>query len=206
MTEKKARILLVSPDVIFRTTLRHALDKVNGLEVTGECASGDEALRWMRILNSEIIIIDNVLPVMNGIDTCRKMTEKEENCNVIVFVEDPALVRDAMSAGATYCFPKSMILDDLITSIRLTSRFQSIKAGCDDAGYTVGEIENMMLNYLTKGPEIEETTESEEAVRESPNDESEPALQEITLVFPASGNPLKLKKFVKVVGSALTLI
>lgn len=62
------RVLIADDQVVVRTGLRMILDAQDGIEVVGEAANGDEALRLAQELQPDVCLFDIRMPVMDGIE------------------------------------------------------------------------------------------------------------------------------------------
>ncbi|HZR58645.1 MAG TPA: response regulator transcription factor [Terriglobales bacterium] len=67
------RILIADDSPLVRKSIRHLLESTPGWEVCGEAANGQEALDNAMKLNPDIIVLDLVMPVMDGLQAARKM-------------------------------------------------------------------------------------------------------------------------------------
>jgi DNA-binding NarL/FixJ family response regulator len=67
------RILIADDSPLVRKSIRHLLESNAGWEVCGEAANGQEALDNAMKLQPDIIVLDLVMPVMDGLQAARKM-------------------------------------------------------------------------------------------------------------------------------------
>jgi two-component system chemotaxis response regulator CheB len=67
------RILIVDDSALYRQTISAALAQVEGVEVIGTAVNGEEAIKKTMQLNPDLLTLDVEMPVMNGIETLRKM-------------------------------------------------------------------------------------------------------------------------------------
>ena len=66
------RVLLVDDHDLFRTGLRNLLEE-EGVDVVGEAAAGDEALRYVRELQPDVVVMDLNMPGMGGVEATKKI-------------------------------------------------------------------------------------------------------------------------------------
>ena len=66
-------ILLVDDHSIIRQGLRNLIELEEGLQVTGEAASGIEALKLIRLNKYDIVVLDISMPFKNGVDTLNEL-------------------------------------------------------------------------------------------------------------------------------------
>ncbi len=119
------KVLLVEDHLLTRLGLRAVLDRTGEFRVVGEAGNGEEALAKVAELCPDVVLMDVGLPVMDGIDTARKVCEQFKNVSVIMLTsrdreED---IFASLSAGASgYCL-KDVAPERLYTAIR------SVRAG-----------------------------------------------------------------------------
>jgi NarL family two-component system response regulator LiaR len=96
------RVLLVDDHAVVRDGLRTYLGLQDGLEVVGEAADGAEALRVAEELRPDVILMDLVMPVLDGVGAMRALRERLPATRVIVLTSftDEAQLLPAIQAGA----------------------------------------------------------------------------------------------------------
>lgn len=99
------RILIADDHGVMRAGLRALLTSEEALEVVGEAATSDEALRLATQLAPDIILMDISMPgaAGNGIETTRRIREAAPNSRILILTmhEDKGLLREAVRAGAS---------------------------------------------------------------------------------------------------------
>ncbi len=99
------RILIADDHGVMRAGLRALLKTEPDLEVVGEAATSDEALRFVANLCPEIVLMDISMPgaAGNGIEATRQLREIAPNTRVLILTmhEDKGLLREAIRAGAS---------------------------------------------------------------------------------------------------------
>jgi DNA-binding NarL/FixJ family response regulator len=100
--QEELRVLLVDDHDLFRTGLRNLLEEHGGVNVAGEAADGAEAVRLVRELAPDVVVMDLNMPTMSGVEATRHITALSPLTRVIVLTisEDNADVMDAIVAGA----------------------------------------------------------------------------------------------------------
>lgn len=97
-----SKILIVDDDPIFRLMLRRFLEK-NEYTVC-EAYDGQHAIEVFKRESPEMVLMDAVMPVLNGLEACRLIREMdvEESCPVLMItaVDDDAFISKAFAAGA----------------------------------------------------------------------------------------------------------
>jgi DNA-binding NarL/FixJ family response regulator len=113
-----ARVVLVDDHDLFRTGLRTLLEE-QGVEVVGEAARGEEALRLVRELAPDVVLMDLDMPGMGGVAATREMLAEAPLTRVLVLTisEQDSDVMDAIVAGACGYLLKDSSVDDLLLGI-----------------------------------------------------------------------------------------
>jgi DNA-binding NarL/FixJ family response regulator len=78
-----ATLLLVDDHATFRARARALLEAV-GFVVVGEAANGEEALREVSRLHPEVVLLDVVLPDLDGFAVCERLAEEESSVIVVL--------------------------------------------------------------------------------------------------------------------------
>jgi len=109
------RLLLVDDDAGFRSTLRGLFAQRSEALIVGEAADGEEALRLVTQLRPEIVLMDLVMPRMNGLEATRRLkTQWPDLAAIILTVHDEEVYRStALAAGAEAFLEKKMLGVDL---------------------------------------------------------------------------------------------
>jgi two-component system response regulator NreC len=117
-------IVLADDHGVLRGGLRALLNAENDLEVIGEAASGDEALRLAADLQPDIVLLDLNMPGPGGIEVTRKLHDLVPETRVLVLTvhEDEGLLREAIDAGASGYIIKRAVESELINAIRAVAR------------------------------------------------------------------------------------
>ena len=114
------RVLLVDDHDLFRTGLRNLLEEHGALQVVGEGANGSEAVRLVRELAPDVVVMDLNMPAMSGVEATRHITALSPLTRVIVLTisDEDSDVLDAIVAGACGYLLKDASIDDVVTGIR----------------------------------------------------------------------------------------
>ena len=113
------RVLLVDDHDLFRTGLRNLLEE-QGVDVVGEASAGDEALRFVRELAPDVVVMDLNMPGMNGVEATKRITSLAPLTRVVVLTisDQDADVMDAIFAGACGYLLKDASIQDVMSGIR----------------------------------------------------------------------------------------
>jgi NarL family two-component system response regulator LiaR len=120
------RILLADDHNVVRQGLRMFLGLDADLEVVGEASDGAEALRLAKELKPDVVLMDLVMPVMDGIAATRAIRSDLTDVEVIALtsvLEDASVVA-AIRAGAIGYLLKDTQADELCRAIRAAAAGQ----------------------------------------------------------------------------------
>ena len=119
-SQDEVRVLLVDDHDLFRTGLRNLLEERDALQVVGEGANGNEAVRLVRELAPDVVVMDLNMPSMSGVEGTRHITALSPLTRVIVLTisDEDGDVLDAIVAGACGYLLKDASIDDVVTGIR----------------------------------------------------------------------------------------
>ena len=112
--------MLVDNHPIIRDGLREVLERSGEFKVIGQTGDGVTAVRLAQYLRPDVIIMEVVMPIKNGIDACREITELLPDTRVLMLTahtETHAVV-EAIAAGATGFLPKFAGKDEILTTVR----------------------------------------------------------------------------------------
>ncbi len=124
----KLRILIVDDHRIVREGLRMALEVEQDLEVVGEAGEGSEAVRLAMELSPDLVLMDVMMPGMNGIDACQEIRNLQSETKVLMLTasDDAESVSAALVAGAQGYFLKIGSGEELIKAVRAVGSGHSI--------------------------------------------------------------------------------
>ena len=99
---KRVRVLIVDDHEMVREGLKVLLARDGTLDVVGEAATGLEALDLMPRARPNVVLMDLIMPVMDGAEATARIRDEYPDVQVVVLsgVGDTVLVRDALDAGA----------------------------------------------------------------------------------------------------------
>jgi two-component system, NarL family, response regulator LiaR len=122
--EDKITVVIVDDHTIVRQGLRTYLELQPDVLVVGEAANGNEAMAVVRDNLPDIVLMDLVMPVMDGVDATRAITAMSPSTRVIVltsFSEDEKVFA-SIKAGAQGYLMKDVLPSDLVAAIRTVNR------------------------------------------------------------------------------------
>jgi two-component system, NarL family, response regulator LiaR len=118
--ERPIRVLLVDDHAVVRSGLAAFLSVYDDLELVGEASGGKEAVRMALERDPDVILMDLVMPDLDGAGATKAIREERPDIQVIAltsFKEDE-LVQAAMAAGAIGYLLKNISADELAGAIR----------------------------------------------------------------------------------------
>lgn len=128
--QKPIRVMLVDDHAVVRSGLGAFLTVFDDLELVGEASSGEEAVHLCGRYQPDVVLMDMVMPEMDGVAATRAIVQKYSHIKIIAltsFKEDE-LVRGALQAGAISYLLKNVAADDLADAIRAAYAGKSILA------------------------------------------------------------------------------
>lgn len=120
----RIRVLLVDDHTVVRRGLRLVFELEDDLEVVGEAADGQEALARVAELRPDVVVMDLLMPVMNGVEATRAIRAEYPDVEVVALtsVLEDRMVVDAVEAGAAGYLLKETRPDDLFEAVRAAAR------------------------------------------------------------------------------------
>jgi DNA-binding NarL/FixJ family response regulator len=121
------RVLIVDDHDLFRTGLRSLLEE-QGVLIAGEADTGTEALRQVRDLAPEVVLMDLNMPGMSGVEATRQIALLAPLSRVVVLtISDlDSDVMDAIFAGACGYLLKDSSIEELLAGIRAAAAGESL--------------------------------------------------------------------------------
>ena len=118
--ETKTRILIADPNQDFCRLIHETFGRETDLEVVGTASDGVEALSLLAELKPDVLLMDLVLPKLDGLELLRRLPETGANSSIIVlsgFVNNQ-VIRDCSIRGVDYFMPKPCDISALLARIR----------------------------------------------------------------------------------------
>ena len=121
MPDPPIRVLVVDDHGVVREGLRTYLELQDGIEVAGEAADGEQAVSEAEALKPDVVLMDLVMPKLDGVEAMRELRARLPGARVIVltsFADDERLL-PAIQAGAAGYLLKNVQPAELARAVRL---------------------------------------------------------------------------------------
>ncbi|MBK8020824.1 MAG: response regulator transcription factor [Chloroflexi bacterium] len=114
------RVAIVDDHDMLRSGVAVFLQAFPDLQLVGETGSGVQALDMCRKLRPDVLLVDLIMPDMDGVTVvqCIHQEMPTVRCIALTSYDDPPLVRQAVQAGAISYLLKSVSIDELAAAIR----------------------------------------------------------------------------------------
>ena len=127
MTDKDhtpIRVLIADDHAIVRKGIRALLSEIGGFEVVGEAGNGHEAVLRALETRPDVVLMDLLMPGVDGIEATRQITSRQPQTHVLVLTSFAAdnKVFPAIKAGALGYLLKDSSPDELVRAIRQVHR------------------------------------------------------------------------------------
>jgi DNA-binding NarL/FixJ family response regulator len=118
-SREQIKVLLVDDHAILREGVHALLAREPDLRVVGEAADGQEALEQVPRLRPDVVIMDIVMPRMNGLEATRLITERYPDVRILILsmYDDHEYVVQIIQAGASGYVLKKVVTEDLVRAI-----------------------------------------------------------------------------------------
>ena len=120
MTEERIRVLVVDDHAVVREGIRGVLASTPGFDVVGEAGDGAEALRLVKELSPDVVVLDLTMPGMSGLDATAALHRQSTRVRVLILSmhDHPEYVLQAVRAGAHGYVLKDASPDELRTAVK----------------------------------------------------------------------------------------
>lgn len=167
MTEPKTiRVMLVDDHAVVRSGLSTFLMTCDNMELVGEVSSGEQALTMCRKIRPDVVLMDLVMPGMDGATATRLIREQCPEIQVIALTsfKEQELVQGALQAGAIGYLLKDISADELANAIRAAYAgkptlapeaaqvlIQAARLPAERIGFDLTEREREVLGLMVQG-------------------------------------------------------
>lgn len=97
----------------------------NGYEVIGYAKDGEEAIEFYKELKPDIVILDIIMPGLNGLETAEILKKQDPAVKILMLSSlcDAGTMEEVKSIGVKHLIPKHLEADVLLASLELVSKF-----------------------------------------------------------------------------------
>jgi len=160
------RILIVDDHAVVRSGLATFLMIRDDMELVGEAANGDQAIKLCSQVKPDVVLMDLVMPSMDGATATRKIREQCPDIQVIALTsfKDQELVQGALQAGAIGYLLKDVTADELANAIRAAYAgkptlapeaaqvlIQATRISAEKIGFDLTDREREVLTLMAQG-------------------------------------------------------
>jgi two-component system, NarL family, response regulator NreC len=124
------RVLIAEDHLLVRAGIRALLEKSGDMYILGEASNGQEAIYLTRELKPDVLIMDIMMPRLNGIEAAEQIQELKLPTHILILsmYSDAGFVHKALQCGVKGYVLKSSVSDELLQAVRTVadgSRFLS---------------------------------------------------------------------------------
>ena len=119
-SETKIRVMIVDDHAIVREGIAEVLEQSGDFEVVGQAGDGEEAVNKVQELRPDVVIMDILMPVKDGIEACRDITAALPDTRVLMLTASnrQGAIVQAVNAGATGYLQKFSGKEMLLSTVR----------------------------------------------------------------------------------------
>lgn len=124
-------VLIAEDHLMVREGIRALLEKAGDLHILGEAANGQEAVEMVGQLHPDVLVMDIMMPRLNGIQAAARIRELKLSTHIILLsmYADEGLVHQALQSGVRGYVLKSSVSEELLWAIRSVSRNETYLSG-----------------------------------------------------------------------------
>ncbi len=124
----RIRVLIADDHAIVREGTRRFLEQEDDLDVIGEAADGEEAVRMTLSMKPDVVIMDIAMPNVDGIEATKRIKQQAPGTTVLILsaYDDDQFVFSLLEAGAAGYLLKSVRGNELIDAIRAVHAGESV--------------------------------------------------------------------------------
>lgn len=115
------KVLIVDDEALIRESLKMILELEEDIEVVGVAKNGQEALEICEVKNTDVVLMDIRMPIMDGVLATKYIKQLNKNIKIIILTtfKDDEYIKQAIKNGAEGYILKSQETDGIIETIRM---------------------------------------------------------------------------------------
>lgn len=119
-SEGRLRVLLVDDHRLMREGLQALLEEQANIDVVGQAGNGLEAVQLVDQLRPDVVVMDVLMPVMDGVEAARQIKAKHPEIRIVglSMFDEADMASKMLQAGAATYVPKAGPSSELIAAIR----------------------------------------------------------------------------------------
>ena len=124
----KITVFLAEDHAVVREGLAELIRREADMEVVGEAGDGEDAVRLVKQLKPDIVLMDIAMPIVNGVEATKQIKASVPQTRVLVLTayDNPEFVTAAIDAGAAGYLLKNVRRKELTTAIRSANEGESV--------------------------------------------------------------------------------
>lgn len=137
------KVLIVDDHPLVRQGISSLLDLYDDMEVVGEAENGKVAMEMCEKFNPDIVLMDLIMPDINGAEATRKILKDLPSIKVVILTSftDKKLIEDSLKSGAVGYVLKNISGDDLVNTIRKANKGKSTLAS-EASDFLISNLKN----------------------------------------------------------------
>jgi two-component system response regulator NreC len=150
-------VFLADDHAMVREGLASLLDQDGNFTIVGQCGNGLEVVQEVLNTKPDVVVLDIMMPGLNGLDICRELTRKAKSVAILMLsmCEDEQFVARALEYGASGYLLKDAVGEQLAEAIQAVAQGEL---------YLGQGISRNVLNHLAEGDPYESLTNRERQV------------------------------------------
>ena len=141
--QRPIRVLVVDDHAVIRQGLRMLLESRAEIEVIGDCENGREALLVVERSRPDVVLMDVVMPGLNGIEATRQIRKASSGTRVVIlsgFVDEEQIMA-ALRSGASGYLVKNSDVSELVLAIQTVHRGNQYYSAALSDGFDIAELQ-----------------------------------------------------------------